>query len=111
MKIDRHHKRLNSITSCYVTSPTKCNCCNEEYVYERMYSVKRWGINETVHTCYYCQNCMHSKEDVLHEIDTDTGEGIAYVDSFGHYPEKDYTKIRKWINSLPDPNGKPRILV
>lgn len=111
MKIDSYQKRLNAITSVYVTFPTKCSCCKEEYVDEEMYSVKRWGINETVHTWYYCHNCMHSKEEVLHEIDTDTGEGIAYIDSFVHYPKKDYTKIREQIRSLPDPNGNPRILV
>lgn len=103
MKIDHHQERINAIKTVYVAFPTECSCCNEEYVDEEMYSVERWGVNRSVNTWYYCKTCVHSKEEVLHEIDTDTGDGIAFIDSFGHYPEKDYTKIMS--QRMPDPNG------
>ena len=82
MKIDRKQKRLNAIKLKYVIFPTECRICREEYVKEKMYSVNRWGINRTVSTWHYCQNCMHSKEEVLHSIDTDKNFGIVSTDPF-----------------------------
>ncbi len=102
MKINHEKKRLDAIKLRYAFFPKKCGCCGEEYVSEKMYKVRRWGVNKMVFTWHYCQNCMKSKEDVIHEIDTDSNFGIAFVDNFGDYPEKDDTKMRE---PLPDPTG------
>ncbi len=95
MKTNHHKERLNSIKFRYVFLPTECDNCNKELSRQKMYSVKRWGVNQKWFTYYYCQNCMHSKEEVLHSIDTDTGFGIAFVDRFPNYPEKDYTQLMR----------------
>ena len=94
MKIDREQKRLNAIRLKLVIFPTKCRCCGEEYVREKMWQVYRWGINKTRHEWNYCQNCMTSKQDVLNEVDTDDVMfGIAEVDSFNGFVKKDYRRM------------------
>lgn len=94
MKIDREKKRLKSIKLKYALFPTKCRCCKEEYKREKMWHVCRYGVNATVHDWYYCQNCMHSAEDVLNEIDTDgVPFGIAFVDDFLFFEKKDNTRL------------------
>ena len=84
MKVDKHQKRLKAIKLKYVFSPTKCRCCKEEYKKEKMWMVHRYGANKVVVECRYCQNCMHSAEDVLNEIDTGKKPlfGIVGIDEF-----------------------------
>ena len=65
MKIDHHQKRLNAIKLKYVFFPKKCMICREEYRKERMYRVDRWVVNQRVLECWYCQRCIHSKEELL----------------------------------------------
>ena len=98
MKIDHHQKRLNAIKLKYVFFPKKCMICREEYRKERMYRVDRWIVNQRVLECWYCQHCIHSKEELLNKIDTDYGCGIAFVDEWPNYKEKRMPKI---------PRGEP----
>ena len=94
MKVDKEQKRLKAIKLKYVLSPTKCDCCGEEYKREKMWQFYRYGINESWHKWHYCQNCMHSAEEVLHEIDTDESIfGLAGIDDFNHFSKKDYTRM------------------
>lgn len=94
MKVDREKKRLKAIKLKYVLFSTKCECCGEEHKREKMWKLFRYGINETKHKRFYCQNCMKSAEDVLNEIDTDESPfGIAGVDDFKSFKKKDYTRM------------------
>ncbi len=94
MKVDKKQKRLKAIKLRYVFFPTKCRCCGEEYKYEKMWQFDRYGVNKTIHRWHYCQNCMHSAEEVLNEIDTDASHfGIAWVDNF-IINKKDYTRMK-----------------
>lgn len=96
MKIDKEQKRLKAIKLKYVLFPTKCSCCKEEYKREKMWQLYRYGINKTWHKHYYCQNCMHSAKEVLHEIDTDESIfGLAGIDDFNSFQKKDCTRIKK----------------
>jgi hypothetical protein len=98
MKIGKEQKRLRAIKLRYVLFPKKCKCCGEEYALEKMWSVNRYGINAVCNTWYYCQNCMHSAEDVLNEVDTDENpNGIYNVDSFFAFGKKDYTRIEAFM--------------
>lgn len=93
MKVDNEKKRLKAIQLKYVFFPTKCDCCGEEYKREKMWQFYRYGANKTYHKHYYCQHCMHSAKEVLHEIDTDESPfGIAGVDDF-IFRKKDYTRM------------------
>lgn len=93
MKVDKEQKRLKAIKLKYVLFSTKCDCCGNEYKREKMWRFERYGINKTWHTWHYCQNCMHSAEDVLNEIDTDESPfGLAGVDDFTIH-KKDYTRM------------------
>ena len=61
-----------------------------------MFKTCRWGVNQTIHEWWYCSHCMHSKEEVLNEIDSDTCIfGLAFVDSFIGYQKKDRTRLNK----------------
>ncbi len=61
-----------------------------------MWMVNRYGVNKTWNLWCYCTNCIHSAEEVLHEIDTDECSfGIAGIDDFLNFPEKDYTRLRE----------------
>ena len=96
MMIDKEQKRLKAIKLKYVLFPTKCDCCGEEYKREKMWQLYRYGINKTWHKRHYCQNCMRSAKEVLHEIDTDESIfGLAGIDDFDTYKKKDYTRIKK----------------
>ena len=89
MKVNKKQKRLKAIKLKYVLFPTKCECCGEEYKREKMWQLYRYGINETYHKWHYCQNCMHSAEEVLHEIDTDEFIfGLAGIDDFKTFKKK-----------------------
>lgn len=93
MKVDKKQKRLKAIKLRYALFSTKCECSGEEYKHEKMWKVNRWGINNSIRTWHFCQNCMHSAEEVLNEIDTDASIfGIAFVDSI-NFIKKNYTKI------------------
>jgi len=81
MKVDKEKKRLKAIRLKYVFFPTRCEKCGEEYKREKMWQCYRWGINKRRDKYSYCQDCMHSAEDVLNEIDTDEVLfGLADVD-------------------------------
>jgi len=94
MKVDKEKKRLKAIKLKYVLVPTKCDCCEEKYKREKMWQFNRWGLNKTIHKWHYCQNCMHSAEEVLNEVDTDEYHlGLAGIDDPIHFLKKDYTRI------------------
>lgn len=100
MIVDSEKKRLKAIKLKYVFFPTKCNCCGNEYKKEKMWRFYRYGVNATYHKWHYCQNCMHSKEEVLHEIDTDANPfGLAGVDDFT-FSKKDNTRMNLAFKSL-----------
>ena len=87
-------ERLESIKLKYVLFPKKCECCKKHYKKEKMWKVNRYGINQTCHEWYYCQNCMHSAEDVLNEIDTDEVPfGIFDVDDYISFKKKDSARM------------------
>ena len=93
-------KRLKAIKFKSVIFPKECSLCHNKFYNEKMWKFNRWGINKSVHAVYYCQNCMHSEEDVLNEIDTDeSGFGIAFVDDFMFFKKKDCTRIKEMYDS------------
>lgn len=94
MITDKDIKRLKYIKDKLVFFDTKCDCCDNYFKFEKMWIVKRWGVNKTVHNWYYCHNCMPTKCDVLNEIDTDACIfGIFPIDSFSWFKKKNNTKI------------------
>ena len=93
--------RLKSIKLKLITSPTECCCCQNIFSFTKMYRVYRWGINKSANPFFYCTNCMHSKEEVLHEVDTDEiSDGIAYVDPFWGFEKKDRTRLLAVIERM-----------
>ncbi|MBU5331764.1 hypothetical protein KQI61_06105 [Anaerocolumna aminovalerica] len=96
MMITKEQKRLNSIKEIKpLLFYRTCHCCDNDFVKEKIFKVDRWGVNNSVHSWYFCKKCMSTKEDVLNEIDTDECIfGIAYVDS-QVINKKDYTRINK----------------
>ena len=70
MKVDKEKKRLKAIKLKYVLFPTKCSCCNKEYKREKMWQIYLDDVNQTWTKWHYCQNCMHSAEEVLKEVNT-----------------------------------------
>ena len=75
-------KRLNAIRLKFVRFEKKCACCGNFFRFEKMWHVRRSGVNRTIHDWYYCQNCMRTPKDVLHAIDTDSYPfGIANIDN------------------------------
>lgn len=101
MKINKEQKRKNAIKLKPVFFPTKCQCCGDEYYLEKMWTFWRYGVNMRVFKWHFCQNCMHSVEDVLNEIDTDEVIfGLAWVDEHV-INKKDYTRM----NKLMTPHG------
>ena len=59
-----------------------------------MWQVYRYAMSG-IYKWHYCQNCMHSAEEVLYEIDTDAvPEGIVGVDDRLFFKKKDYTRTR-----------------
>lgn len=113
MKINREEKRLNAIKETYpLIFPKKCVCCQNEYVREKMWKVDRWSINKTIHTQNYCRNCTPNKKDVLNSIDTDINLfGIAIIDNFFGYPEKDKTKYQEALNRIHNKEAKSKCLM
>lgn len=100
MKVDKKQKRLKAIKLKYVLFPTKCRCCGEEYKREKMWQFYRYGVNNMRFEWHYCQNCMHSAEDVLNEIDTDESPyGLAGVDNYT-IVKKDYTRMNRQMDIL-----------
>lgn len=96
MKVDKDQKRLKAIKRKRVFFPTKCECCEEEYVGEKMWQFYRYGVNAIPYKWHFCQNCMKTAEDVLHEIDTDEVPfGLAGVDDFDRFRKKDYTRMNQ----------------
>lgn len=94
MKVDNEKKRMKAIKLKFVFFPTKCDCCEEKYKRKKMWQLNRYGINKTSHKWHYCQNCMHSAEDVLNEVDTDEFFfGLAGIDDFDNFSKKDYTRM------------------
>ena len=95
MKVDKEQKRLKAIKLRYILFPKECNCCRKKYKNEKMWRVKRYGIDEPIINYYYCQSCMHSPQDVLNEIYTDSSVfGIVGVDDF-FIEKKDSSKFNK----------------
>jgi hypothetical protein len=101
MKVSQEQLRLKEIKLKRVFWVTKCESCGNLFKKEKMWHVKRWGINRTHWSFYYCQNCMHSAEEVLNEIDTD-------ANVFGIYPvdaqtinKKSYERYNKALEILP----------
>lgn len=91
-----NQKRLQAVKKRYVIFPKRCECCGDMISKEKMWKVDRWGVNKTIRTWHYCQECMPTPEDVLNEVDTDGSPfGIAFVDSFFGFPKKDYTKMKE----------------
>ena len=106
MKVRKEEKRLKAIKLKFVLFPTKCACCGEEHKREKMWQLYRYGINATFHKWHYCQKCMHSAEDVLHEVDTDEFNfGIVGVDDFKTFSKKDYTRMNR-----ANENAFPRVI-
>ena len=68
VKVNREQKRLKAIKLKYFFFGRECASCGEKFKREKMWRVYRYGINQTCHPWYYCQNCMHSAEEVLYEI-------------------------------------------
>lgn len=96
MKVDKEQKRLNAIKLKYVLFPTECACCGNEYKREKMWQVNRYSSLQQSYKLHYCQNCMHSAEKVLYEVDTDEAPGgIVGVDDRDHFKKKDYTRMRR----------------
>ena len=96
MKLDKEQKRLKAIKLKYVLFPTKCACCGKEYKREKMWQVYRYDMLGLDYKWHYCQNCMHSAEEVLYEIDTDEAPwGIANVDPPLGFKKKDYTRMQR----------------
>ena len=94
MKVDKEQRRLKSIKLKYVFFTTKCHYCGQLYKREKMWQLYRYGINATWQKWHYCQNCMHSAEEVLNEVDTDEfPSGIAGIDNFFTFSKKDYTRM------------------
>lgn len=78
-----HKRRLKAVKKRYVFLPKQCDCCGYLISKENMWKVKRWGFWHTVHTWYYCQNCMPTPEDVLNKIyENSYSFGIAGVDDY-----------------------------
>ena len=111
MQIDEKTKRLKAIKKRYVLMPTRCDCCGKEYIREKMWVVNRycWNLHgELEHSekWYYCNECMHSKEDVLHRIDTDDCLlGIYGVDEY-YLPQKGNPRIVKPLEITEPPLEK-----
>lgn len=104
MKVNKEKKRIKAIKLRFMILPKKCQRCGEEFYFEKMWKALRWGMNETCHEWHYCQNCMHSAEEVLDEIDTDDCPwGLAFIDSFFGFVKKDNTRLMKRFN-----DSKPR---
>ena len=104
MKVDFERKRLKAVKSRFMILPTECKCCNQEFYFEKMWKVSRWGMNQAVRPWHYCQNCMHSADEVLNEIDTDDCPwGLAFIDPFLGFVKKDNTRLMKRFN-----DSKPR---
>ena len=106
MKKTLEERRLNAIKLKFFFFSRECACCKCHVKLEKMWSVWRYGINKTWHQWFYCQDCMKSAEEVLHEIDTDSIPfGIAGVDSFWGFKKKDNTRLINSRPKFPDPDG------
>ena len=112
MKVNFEQKRLKAVKSRFRIFPTKCECCGEEFYFEKMWSILRWGINETCHNWYYCKKCMHSADEVLNEVDTDECPwGIAVIDPFLGFSKKDNTRLMNRFNEFkPRPRRSESVL-
>lgn len=81
MKKTMEQKRIKAVKSKLIIFPRECSCCQGTVSFEKMWHVKRWGVNKMVYDNYYCKECMPTAEDVVHSIDTDNCMfGIAFVD-------------------------------
>lgn len=81
MKKTMEQRRIKAVKPKLVIFPTECCCCKGTVSFGKMWRVKRWCVNKTVHDEYYCKECMPTAEDVVHSIDTDNCMfGIAFVD-------------------------------
>lgn len=97
-------KRLNAIRLKFVFFERQCACCGKFIRLGKLWHVKRNGINHTVHDWHYCQKCMPTAKDVLHEIDTDgIPFGISGLDDDRAF-KKDATRLEEAFH-FPDPAG------
>ena len=88
MQIDEKTKRLKAIKKRYVLMPTRCDCCGKEYIRKKMWVVERYCWN--LHGELEHSEKWHSKEEVLHRIDTDDCLfGIYGVDEY-YLPQKGF---------------------
>ena len=93
-------RRLRAIKFRLVLVPTKCDSCGDTFVRQKMWTFTRYGMSASHFKWYYCQNCMHSKEDVLNEIDTDEYPfGLYRIDNFDDFEKKDDTRMNAAIAS------------
>lgn len=65
MGIPNEQKDLKSIKEKFVIFPRKCKCCDESYIFAKMFCTKRYRLNMTVVEEYYCKRCTPEKADVL----------------------------------------------
>lgn len=94
MKVNQELKRLKAIKLKKSIFERECSCCKGKFKKEKMWRVYRYCKNKRYNPWFYCQNCMHSAEEVLNEIDTDESIfGIAGVDNFWFFKKKDMTRI------------------
>ena len=99
-------KRLNAIRLKFVLFEKKCSCCGNFFRREKVWHVLRSGVNRTIHDWYYCQNCMSTQKDVLHEIDTDECPfGIAFIDDNRKF-KTDTTRMKNNSPFPPPPSIK-----
>ena len=96
----RQKLRLMAIKKRISHGYYKCRLCNSDiYPTETYYKVSRWYKGRSIIKICYCSDCMHSKEDVLKEVDEDSlPYGIAWIDSYKNFKKKDYTRYNKRKN-------------
>ena len=81
MKKTFEQRRLDAIKLKFYIFPTECDCCRGTVKLEKMWTVRRYTEDRRCRNFYYCQECMHSAEDVLKEIDNgEDHHGIVGLD-------------------------------
>lgn len=81
------NRRLRAVKLRWVLFSKKCQCCGDFISREKIYVVPQWDRKRTVENYYYCQECVHSKEEVLKTIYKNGSRGIAYIDPYSCVPQ------------------------